>query len=378
MILFIFFRKAESVTERFSQIKLYGIGSYLKLLFLKPPKKSSHNTFGQVSIGCLKVWGRPTEYYSRLKNETLPVTNDKSQVDKILISIGLPLDLIAWFDEDDRNFEFAPIDENSRQTLIDMQKLRDNSLKHEDYEALKQISIDIKTVFDIGREIWKMTHELGFAVAKEDFTKAIELKEKIKKLSAKCDTFDALYETSRYEQMIVMQRPSTAQLFEEKRKLEEEDARNAERLRRKNELEEQERRRLLEEEQKRKGLVPQNDVDSRPFWEKNDGEDMKNKKKKPGKEKPSEKLDIGGISKNIFNHNEGDRDLELYFKPLILGAGENVKEINIEILRRLHHLGYLTIFGAKIWTSAHNEHWRVREAATQAVLNFIEMPLVIN
>ena len=286
--------------------------------------------------------------------------------------------MIAWFDEDDRNFEFAPIDENSRQTLIDMQKLRDNSLKHEDYEALKQISIDIKTVFDIGREIWKMTHELGFAVAKEDFTKAIELKEKIKKFSIKCDTFDALYETSRYEQMIVMQRPSTAQLFEEKRQLEEEDARNSERLRRKNELEEQERRRLLEEEQKRKGLIPKDDVDSRHFWEKNDGEDMKNKKKKTGKEKPSEKLDMGGTSKNIFNHNEGDRDLELYFKPLILGAGENVKEINIEILRRLHHLGYLTVFGAKIWTSAHNENWRVREAATQAVLNFIEMPLVIN
>lgn len=55
--------------------------------------------------------------------------------------------------------------------------------------------------------------------------------------------------------------------------------------------------------------------------------------------------------------------MDQYFRPLIMNAGENMKDIPIEVLRRLHHLGYLTVFGAKVWTAAHSENWRIREAA---------------
>jgi len=35
----------------------------------------------------------------------------------------------------------------------------------------------------------------------------------------------------------------------------------------------------------------------------------------------------------------------------------------IEELRRLDHLGFLTIFGARIWTAIQGENWRHRAAA---------------
>lgn len=60
----------------------------------------------------------------------------------------------------------------------------------------------MRLIFEIGKEIWKLTRELGFAVAKEDYLRALELRNRLKKLRAKRDTFDALYETSRYEKMV--------------------------------------------------------------------------------------------------------------------------------------------------------------------------------
>ena len=37
-------------------------------------------------------------------------------------------------------------------------------------------------------------------------------------------------------------------------------------------------------------------------------------------------------------------------------------DIPLELLRRLHSLGYLTVLGAKVWTGIHSESWRIREA----------------
>jgi centrosomal protein CEP104 len=95
------------------------------------------------------------------------------------------------------------------------------------------------------------------------------------------------------------------------------------------------------------------------------------KKKKDSKQKEENIVDLS----NPYAFNEGDVDLELYFRPLIINVGEKVPDIPPEVFRRLHSLGYLTIFGAKIWAAVHSENWRHREAAAQAVLNFIEMPL---
>ena len=60
----------------------------------------------------------------------------------------------------------------------------------------------MRLIFEIGKEIWKLKRELSFCVAKEDYLRAMELRNRLKRLEAKRDTFDALYETSRYEKMI--------------------------------------------------------------------------------------------------------------------------------------------------------------------------------
>ena len=81
----------------------------------------------------------------------------------------------------------------------------------EDFEALKELKKDMRLIFEIGKEIWKIKRELGFAVAKEDYLRAMELRNRLKTLEAKRDSFDALYETKRYEKMVSLKRPTTAE-----------------------------------------------------------------------------------------------------------------------------------------------------------------------
>lgn len=69
----------------------------------------------------------------------------------------------------------------------------------------------MREIFEIGKEIWRLKRELGLAVAKEDFTRAMELKRRLKDLEAKRDRFDAIYETARYENMVALYRPTTAE-----------------------------------------------------------------------------------------------------------------------------------------------------------------------
>jgi centrosomal protein CEP104 len=57
---------------------------------------------------------------SKLKNEEIEVDNDKTNIDKLLIGMGIPVDMINWFDTDARMYEHAPIDEESRVTLNDL------------------------------------------------------------------------------------------------------------------------------------------------------------------------------------------------------------------------------------------------------------------
>jgi len=353
------------------QIKINGFGSFLKLVIPNAPKRSHKNPYGQVSIGALKVWGRFSGYHHGVKNEENPLSKDNSEVEKVLIGMGIPLDLIAWFNEGERNFEYAPIDEDTKQTIKDLDERRDKARLREDYEALKQLTVDIKKIFELGREIWQLQKDLDFAVAQENFDKALDIRPRLKKLIEKRDSYDALYETSRYEAMIVMQRPNTADILAAQRRLEEE----ADAERRRKELEEQERRRILEEERRRRQMEENKlkaDQDL-AWWEKNKGAEVKTKKKKK-EEKKDDEIDVG--FNNPFAWNEGDVDLDLYFRPLLAGAGEQLKDIPLEVLRRLQHLGYLNVFGARLWTAAYSENWRIREAAAQAVLNFLEMPIV--
>lgn len=49
-----------------------------------------------------------------------------------------------------------------------------------------------------------LKRDLQKVVAVEDFDKAIEIRNQLKGLEKRRDNFDALYETGRYESMIVM------------------------------------------------------------------------------------------------------------------------------------------------------------------------------
>jgi centrosomal protein CEP104 len=83
------------------------------------------------------VWGCPRSYLTNIKNEQLEPCGARDSIDKMLIDMGIPVDMLNWFEEDDRNFQYAPVDEESRQTLNELKRIRDQALKVEDYEALK-------------------------------------------------------------------------------------------------------------------------------------------------------------------------------------------------------------------------------------------------
>ena len=40
------------------------------------------------------------------------------------MELGMPLDLLNWFESDDRNYGYAPIDEETRGTLRDMSRMK--------------------------------------------------------------------------------------------------------------------------------------------------------------------------------------------------------------------------------------------------------------
>ena len=124
---------------------------------------------------------------------------------------------------------------------------------------------DLKIVFELGNDILRWKRELESAVGREEFEEAIEIRNKLRKLEMQRDQYDALYETSRYEDMIVMARPSSAQLrraremedADKMRRLqmlrEKEESEEQARLRRLQEMDEAERmRRLKDEEEERK------------------------------------------------------------------------------------------------------------------------------
>jgi len=102
----------------------------------------------------------------------------------------------------------------------------------------------------LGNEILNVDRQLAFAKSKEDFDTCIELRKKRDILSAKRDNIDVIYETSRYEKMILLREPTAEDLLadEENKRILEMERRERERL----ELEERERRRRELEERERK------------------------------------------------------------------------------------------------------------------------------
>ena len=339
------------------QVKCHGTGNFLKLLIKEKPGRSQFNPYSQVSISSIKVWGRVTGY-TGTANRFIENSKDKTRLNKVLLEMGVAAEVLNWYDETDTDYANMPIDENTKVTLKDMDGLAQRFLDKEDFEAMKKITTDLKKVVKLGREIFGLQSELEFAIAQQNYKKAIELKEKIQRLERERDIFDARYETSRYERMILLQNNST--------------------------------------------MLPENDDGDlsntlnnslpptiqqslvKPEPEPYDyNQDPRNHQKPPKVVTFNDHLNV----RTFNNHdaakekenklkNQGDRDLESYFRPKFIHSQGVLSELPPDILNRLTTLGLLDVFGYDLWRAYYSENWRLRLAAAQAVLDFIKMPLI--
>jgi len=76
------------------------------------------------------VWGQPLGYYKGVHNEATPLRGNKEEVDRVLIEMGLPVEHVNWSFVDETSYTYAPVDDDSRQTLIDMERKRDEAFKN--------------------------------------------------------------------------------------------------------------------------------------------------------------------------------------------------------------------------------------------------------
>lgn len=351
--------RAEAITDLFKQIPCYGIGSFVKLIIAKAPVPSAQNPQGQVGLGVLKVWGRKMKYEDGI-NEINPVKTHTDQVDQVLLELGVPLDTLMWSKEDHDSYRYAPIDEDTRETLMELDNMRNQAFEREDYTALEHLVRDIRKVYGIGAELLGLKRELGIAISKEDFELAKELKDRIARLEKARDAIDALYETKRYERMILMGKPTDSHMAFVNRMMEEERLR-LELLRRQREeemrrhkayLDELERKRREEEMRRRRDQVA------------------------PPRAKPKKEEEERPEPDDPYEFNEGDHDLDPYLRPKLLQAGGTVAIADMEVLKRAERRGVLRVLGVRELSAAMSENWRHREAAAQAMLEFLEAPLL--
>jgi centrosomal protein CEP104 len=236
-----------------------------------------------------------------------------------------------------------------------------------DYEMMRRIKNDIKEVYYIGNEILNMERQLQIAKSKDDYDTCIKLRKKLEEVKSKRDNYDTIYETSRYERMIIMKRPSTAELLrdEEDRLRQERERLERERLE-KERLEREKRRREEDEElnkqfNKKKAQL----IDNLPVGVKKFVEYVPQKNKKKEEEFSDE-----------LQYNQGDRDLEPYFASLARSAGGNIPPPDLAKLRKALRQGFLTVSGVRLYSALICENWKLREAAVKGFLDFIENPLI--
>ena len=387
---------AQNVTEQGATVKVEGIGNFIKIVFPFGNMKTQSNPFGQVSLAQLKIFGKKVNHLLYF-NEGVPHLEDEKKnndVDQLLIQMGLPItdeyNLVQ-----DQNYEIAPVDEETKITIHDLLLICRRAEKSKDYEILRKIKKDIKQAFFLGNEILNVDRQLAFAKSKEDFDTCIELRKKRDILSAKRDNIDVIYETSRYEKMILLREPTAEDLLadEENKRILEMERRERERL----ELEERERRRRELEERERK-LKEREDAlnrqKPRPVEIPKQEEVIQPKNihkevfhnssivtsKKRNKFDESEYINPKEKEKkeqflDELQYNQGDKDLEPFFVPRAKNAGGNIQSPDINKLRRALRMGMLTCTGVRLYSALIGDDWKMREAAVRAFLEFIENPL---
>lgn len=351
--------KGYNITASPSQISVNGIGSFLKLVFLTKPKASPNNPHGQVSLTNLKVWARIVNSTCDI-NQRKPIKTYADEVDKILIGMGVPLEMILWSKEDPDSFRYAPIDDDSRETLLELEQIKEKAYKEEDFVKLREVTQDGKTVFNVGADLLKLKRELQFAVTKEDYDEAKALRNEMKKLERIRDDIDAKYETRRYFRMMQMGDPSDSYLAMVNKMMEEERLRN-ELLRLQQQEEDERHRRYLEELERKRRM-----------------DEARNTRKAPSPRRREKKKEVDE-EKNFddpFVYNEGDLDLEPYFRPRFNEAGGKLELAAMDILKRAHNDKFLKVIGARLWSCIFSSNWRHREAAVKAFFDFIDAPLL--
>mmetsp|Transcript_23089 Transcript_23089/g.35759 ORF Transcript_23089/g.35759 Transcript_23089/m.35759 type:complete len:316 (+) Transcript_23089:222-1169(+) len=241
-----------------SQFELFGIGSYLKIVFPEAPKVEHLNLNQQIGIGFLKIFGQPMEHYKGLVNESMPILKGQvnDEVDKVLLEMGIPVSQPAldWsFDQLEREDSviYAPVDEDTRLTLKDMQKEWIKAHSIQDFEKVMSIGKDIKILLGIGNDILKLKRELQLCVAQENYERAIDIRNKLQANEKIRTNFDMVYETNRFEEMIAMGPPSE-QFLREQQLIEMEEQRELERRRKTDQIEYERKQRELNEERVRR------------------------------------------------------------------------------------------------------------------------------
>lgn len=352
--------KSYNIPSHAHQINASGIGLFIKLVFVTKPSSGPLNPQGQVGLSNLKVWGRIIKRSEDLGMKR-PIKTYADEVDKILIGMGVPLEMILWSKEDPDAFRYAPIDDESRETLLELENVKENAYRDEDFVKLREVTNDAKIVFNNGAEILKLKRLLQFAIAKEDYDEAKSLKLQIQSYEKIRDHIDAKYETKRFYKMMSMGDPSESYLSMINKLMEEERLRNE--LLRYQQIEEEERRRRYLEEQERLRRM----------------EEMKNSRKSPPPPRRVKKEKKVEEEKNFddpFVYNEGDQDLEPYLRPKLNEAGGKLELAAMDILKRAYNDKFLKVIGAQLWSCLFSGNWRHREAAVRAFFEFIDAPLL--
>ena len=267
-------------------------------------------------------------------NKISLIKTQTDEVDKILLGMGVPLELLLWSKEDFESYRYAPIDEDSRETLIELDQIKNRAYENEDFANLKMITIDMRRVFDIGSEILQLKRELSVAVAKEDYDTALVLKNRIKLLEKERDMIDANYETKRYYRMMKMGVPSDSYLEMVNRMMEDERKR-IEILRMQQDQEAEQHRRYLEELERTR-RVEDIKVGKSPS-------PVRQRKTKTKKVEEKQK-----IANDPYEYNEGDIDLEVYLRPKLNEAGGQLKIANMDILKRADNKKILMVVGVRL------------------------------
>ncbi len=274
-----------------------------------------------------------------------------NEVDQLLIQMGLPItdeyNLVQ-----DQNYEIAPVDEETKITIHDLLLICRRAEKSKDYEILRKIKKDIKQAFFLGNEILNVDRQLAFAKSKEDFDTCIELRKRRDILAAKRDNIDIIYETSRYEKMILFRDKTPEDLLadEENKRILEMERRERERR----ELEERERkRRELEERERRikeredalnrqkpvvvvqpqpreEPVIPNQNIHKEVFHNSSIVTSKRGVKKTKYDESeyisPKEKEKREQFLDEL-QYNQGDKDLEPFFVPLA-----KMQEVTFKVL----------------------------------------------